>query len=293
MGSPGDAFWQLQLALRKNSMLLPGLLLLMSAILVVYEHMTSDRRDYRTFLMLVLATMVPLAYIDTKISSRADPIGLLCSFGGRVLLMHCCFLVMRFRLMWYPNVFYLNLINVVGFVASSLAVVVGFVLHSLLGASAVRDVACTVLLVIVVAAATEITTWGLHLAKSLPQSLLLEISGTASEYGEILSFVPAVWIVFRADKKDSSPVQVTPIRAKFAATAFSSFLVGFYFFEDIVAAAMTFREERKAAIAHVLHFLLLSDLATFLLISAWNPHKANKTVLQSFSDAWQASESFV
>jgi len=291
MSSSGDAFWQLQLALRKNSMLLPGLLLLLSAILVIYEHMTSDRRDYRTFLMLVLATMVPLAYIDTKISSRPDPIGLLCSFGGRVLLMHCCFLVFRFRLLWYPNVFYLNLINVVGFIASSLAVAVGFI--PLLSSAAIRDVVIMVILVLVVAAVTEVTTWGLHLSKALPQSLLLEIAGTASEYGEILSFVPAVWIVFRADKKDSAPSQVTPSQARFAATAFFSFLVGFYFFEDVVAAVMTFNEEMKGAIAHILHFLLLSDLASFLLISAWNPDKANKTVLQSFSDTWLASDSFV
>jgi len=291
MGSPtpsmfSEGIWRLQLQLRKNSMVLPGLLLLLSSALVLHEHMTSNRVDLRTFLTLVLATMVPLAYIDSTISARSDPIGLLCKFGGKVLLMHTCFLLLRFRLLWYNDVFYLNLMNVLGCIASALAVAAGF--HPFLGFAETRDVACIVLLAIVAAVCTELVNWGLSMLKLsfYRRQMLLEAFGTASEYGEILAFVPAVWTVFRAAKKDTSPVQVKPEQAKAAATAFFAFLMGFYLFEDAVTAVLTVREDAIAALAHVLHFLLLGDVTVFLLISAWNPNQANTTVLQRFSDAW-------
>mmetsp|Transcript_34480 Transcript_34480/g.93450 ORF Transcript_34480/g.93450 Transcript_34480/m.93450 type:complete len:294 (-) Transcript_34480:121-1002(-) len=279
-----DTLWRLQSQLRKNSILLPGVLLLISSILVLHEHMTSDRLDLRTFLTLVLATMVPLAYIDAVISSRSDPIGLLCTFGGRVLLMHVSFLLLRFRLFWYPGVFYLNLQNVIGFFCGSTALVIGYV--PLLGAKDVKNIGIILMLAISAAITTELVTWGFHLAKTFRRELTLEILGTASEYAEILAFVPAVWTVFASGKKDAAPMQVKPEVAKAAVLAFFTFLMGFYLFEDIVTAVFTFQDDTVAAFAHVLHFLLLGDVSTFLVMQVFNPDKANATMLQRMSDAF-------
>lgn len=287
MNSPSmfsDTLWRMQSQLRKNSILLPGLLLLISSILVLHEHMTSDRLDLRTFLTLVLATMVPLAYIDAVISSRSDPIGLLCTFGGRVLLLHLCFLLLRFRLFWYPGVFYLNLQNVIGFASCAVALFIGY--RNLLGPKDFQNIGIIVVLAIGAAIGTELVTWGLHLAKTFRRELTLEILGTASEYAEILAFVPAVWTVFMSGKKDAAPMQVKPEHAKAAALAFFTFLMGFYLFEDVITAVVTFRDDTVAAFAHILHFLLLGDVSTFLVMHVFNPDKANATILQRMSDAF-------
>lgn len=285
-GSSPNAFsnllWQVQRRLRKNSMILPGVLLLVGCVLVLREHMFSDRKDLRTFLTLVLATMVPLAYIDTKISSQSDPLGLLRSFGAKVLLMHASFLLFRFRLFWYTDVFYLNLLNVAGFVGSVLAVLVGF--WSSLGTAVLRDVSILVALSLGAATATEIATWGLHLAKTFRRELVLEIAGTSAEYCEILAFVPAVWTIFWAEKKDTAPSKATG-ETRLMATAFFAFLVGFYFFEDVVAAASNGREDTMASVAHLAHFLLLGDMTAYLLAHAADPERAKGTLLQRFSEA--------
>uniref|UniRef100_A0A7S4QCW6 Uncharacterized protein n=1 Tax=Alexandrium monilatum TaxID=311494 RepID=A0A7S4QCW6_9DINO len=287
MSSPGmfsEMMWRMQSMLRKNSMLLPGVLLLISSVLVLHEHMTSDRLDLRTFLTLVLATMVPLAYIDSVISSRSDPTGLLVNFGGRVLLLHVCFLLLRFRLLWYPGVFYLNLQNVIGFFCGLAALLIGFL--PLLTVKDVHYVTIIVAFAIVAAISTELVTWGLHLARNYRRELTLEILGTSSEYVEILAFVPAVWTVFITGRKDAAPMQVRPEQAKAAALAFFTFLMGFYFLEDAITAVFTIREDTVAAFAHVLHFLLLGDVSTFLVMHVFNPDKANMTVLQRMSDAF-------
>jgi len=273
---------QVQQQLRKNSWALPACLLFLASILVLREHMFSDRKDLRTFLTLVLATMVPLAYMDVSISSRSDPIGLLVNFGGKVLLMHTMFLALRFRLFWYNDVFYLNCLNVAGFAASIAALAVGF--RSQLNITYFRDTIILVVLAIGAATVTEVLTWGLHLAKRYQREISLEILGTASEYAEILAFVPAVWIIFRSDKKDSAPVTLTDVEKRLAATAFFGFLMGFYFFEDVIAAFASGWEDTMASVAHILHFLLLGDVSTFLVFYAHNPEKAHSTFLQSFSD---------
>jgi len=277
-----NLIWQTQQQLRKNSLVLPVVLLLLASILVLREHMFSDRQDLRTFLTLVLATMVPLAYMDVKISSRADPIGLLVNFGGKVLMMHSSFLALRFRLFWYNDVFYLNCLNVVGFIGSIVAIVVGF--RSQLNITYFRDTITLLVLAVGAATCTEVLTWGLHLARRYQREISLEILGTASEYAEILSFVPAVWIIFRSDKKDSAPVNLSPVERRLAATAFFGFLMGFYFFEDVIAAVASGWEDKMASIAHMLHYLLLGDVSLFLVFHAFNPDKAQSTFLQSFSE---------
>jgi hypothetical protein len=277
-----NLIWKAQQQLRKNPWLLPACLLLLASILVLREHMFSDRKDLRTFLTLVLATMVPLAYMDVKISSRTDPIGLLVNFGGKVLMMHSVFLALRFRLFWYSDVFYLNCLNVVGFFGSLVALFVGF--RSQMNITYFRDTITLLVLAVGAATVTEVLTWGLHLAKRYQREISLEILGTASEYAEILAFVPAVWIIFRSDKKDSASVSLTPVERRLAATVFFGFLMGFYFFEDVIAAVASGWEDTMAAIAHILHYLLLGDVSLFLVFYAHNPEKAHSTFLQSLSD---------
>jgi len=197
-------------------------------------------------------------------------------------MMHTSFLALRFRLFWYNDVFYLNCLNVVGFIGSIVALLVGF--RSQLNSTYFRDTIILLVLAVGAATATEVLTWGLHLAKRYQTEISLEILGTASEYAEILAFVPAVWIIFRSDKKDSAPANLSDVEKKLAAIAFFGFLMGFYFFEDVVAAFASGWEDTMASIAHILHYLLLGDVSTFLVFYAINPDKAQSTFLQSFSE---------
>lgn len=277
-----DAVWRLQLKVRKNSMLIPGVLLLLCSILVLIDHMTSYRLNLRSFLTLFLVSMVPLAYVDSAISSRPDPIGLLYTFGGKVMLMHSCALLLRFRLLFFPGAFFHNTLNVAGFAGSLGAVFVGF--RNTLGAKELWEVGVIVLLVVVAALGTELAAWGIYVARRQGKAMMLEVLGTASEYAEVLAFLPAVWIMIRSDKKDAAPVKVPLEDAKMAATAFLAFLVGFYFFEDVVGAVFEESTYMESA-AHILHFLLLGDLASYLLIHAHNPDASGGTMLQRFSDA--------
>jgi len=78
-----NLIWQTQQQLRKNSLVLPVCLLVLASILVLREHMFSDRQDLRTFLTLVLATMVPLAYMDVKISREQTQLDCLSTSVAR------------------------------------------------------------------------------------------------------------------------------------------------------------------------------------------------------------------
>merc|ERR1719388_803643 len=94
-----SAFWQTQhLVHGKNSNALPGALLLVAGILVVYRHMTEETwegNQLKTFLALIMIQMLPLVLIEVKIPSCPDPMAILSHFGSQVLLMHACVLGMR------------------------------------------------------------------------------------------------------------------------------------------------------------------------------------------------------
>jgi len=104
------------------------------------------------------------------------------------------------------------------------------------------------------------------------QEFFHTVQKTANSYIELLSFVPAVWLIFREDKS-ADRLQVESAHSKRIATAFFLFLVGFYVAEDILSAYEALSFSVAASVAHVAHFLLLVDLCFFVLAHIYNPDK--------------------
>ncbi|CAK0889955.1 unnamed protein product [Prorocentrum cordatum] len=152
-----DTLWQLQGSLRKSGLALPGGLLFVASGVVLYQHI-APHSDYpmRIWLTLILATMLPLAYIDMVIPGCGDPLGLLRKYGAKTLLMHMVFLVLRLRLLLHTerDTMLLNAINVGGLVSVTLALHFGYNILSCL--SDHYDVLYYVGAAVVVAIITEV-----------------------------------------------------------------------------------------------------------------------------------------
>merc|ERR1719198_1201231 len=94
---------------------------------------------------------------------------------------------------------------------------------------------------------------------------------TSNTYLEILAFVPAVWMVYSQNQRIYDDTDCVSTKRK--ATAFFLFLTGFYVLEDLYSAWNSWNVAKVAATAHVLHFLLLSDFACYVLGHIYNPDK--------------------
>jgi len=280
-----DAIWKAQAAMRKNSMIVPGAMCFLSSGLVLYQHIFPDKDNpMLTWLSLILATMLPLAYVDSKISACSDPLGLMFKWGPKVLLMHLAFLLFRMRLLFYPEEVLLNATNVGGVIVVVCVLVFAFKAHENMHEH--LDVACLVLIAFSASLVTEMVDVAIK-GWATPRwqpTHLEQIVMSSSDYTEILAFVPAIMIMFKSDKKGDDVANVDMGEAKKRAIGMALFFVGFYLVEDaftswLIAGALPMR-----AISHVLHFLLMADFSFYLLGAVFNPADNKGTMLQRFAD---------
>lgn len=276
--------------LRRNRALLPGGLLVFSSVLVLYQHMTDgDFNNVRTWLALILATMLPLAYLDMSVPDVPDPMKLLSKLGPKVLLMHFCFLTVRLRLLLHSDAVKENLTNVGGMAVMAGALCIGFDAHKK-GLADHGDIALVVLVAMVVAGTTEML--GSFLSFS-------HIDGLRSEYvpewlesflislathTELLSLSPAVHVVVRSEKKDDSWSVMDLNLAKRMAYTFAGTLIGFYFIEDALTAYVLVWDTPMSAAGHLLHFLLMVDFCVYFVTCAHNPGKNSRTFMMMLSE---------
>merc|ERR1719446_1253859 len=124
-----NAMWRVKIALhgQSNNVALPTLLVGLASVLVVYKHFTDEQGGdpIKHFLALVVIQMLPLVFLELKILSCPDPVGMLSHFGTKVLLMHACFLGLRVCA-WPLLEVGLGVCNLVGLVAACVALVMGF-----------------------------------------------------------------------------------------------------------------------------------------------------------------------
>jgi hypothetical protein len=270
--------WKTQVALhgKGNNITLPGLLVGAASTMVVYKHFTDGQSGDPTkhFLALIVIQMLPLVFLQTKILSCPDPVGMLSRFGIKVLLMHACFLVLRVCA-WPMLEIGLGFCNLIALVVACAALHFGFRFR-LASAAAHADVGCLLLLAMVGAFFTEILDF------QRQESLLECIIFTASSYMEILAFVPAVWMVHRSVKKNDDDYTPEMDSVQTHAMWFLVFLVPFYVMEDVFSAIRIGSVDRLAATGHVVHFLVLLDFACFLLSHIYNPDKVQGSFLRYF-----------
>jgi len=255
--------WLSQVALKgqSNKARLPALLVAATSIVVVYKHFTDeeDVESTKHFLALIVIQMLPLVFLQMKILSCPDPIGMLSRFGTKVLLMHACFLALRvcaWPLLEISNGFF----NLLALVLVCVALHCGFQFRCA-SMSSHLDLGCLLLL----AAAGTLCTEFVDFHKA---DIWERIIFTASSYIEILAFVPGVLMMmtmYKSVKKNDDERISEPTSAQTQAGFFFAFLVPFYIMEDLMSAYRIGGLEPLAAIGHIVHFLVVLDFACFLL----------------------------
>merc|ERR1740130_1405755 len=124
-----DTLWRAQTALhgQSNNIALPAVLVGAASALVVYKHFMDEQGGDPTkqFLALIVIQMLPLVFLEMKILSCPDPVGMLSQFGAKVLLMHACFLALRVCA-WPLLEVGLGFCNLLGLVAAVAALYCGF-----------------------------------------------------------------------------------------------------------------------------------------------------------------------
>lgn len=285
--------WQAQGALHKNKWIVPGGLLAISVSLVVYCHVTSDHSSeladpLKTFLCLILLQILPLAALELKIMSCADPVGVFCKFAVPVTLLHAIFLAMRFLHWWSYGQSYLVL-SVISLFGAIFTMLKGF---HWTPSALFHHKAVWGLCIFSVGAAffshwlenymtlkidpISWLEWSLRADQDFFDATqihpIADIFATSNSYMEIVAFVPAVWLVFFEDKTKGR-AQVEELDTKRTSTAFFLFLVCFYLSEDVLNAIEAWKTSRLATAAHFVHFLLLLDFACYILAHIYNPQK--------------------
>merc|ERR1719247_3613616 len=228
------------------------------------------------FLALIVIQMLPLVFLQKKILSCPDPVGMLSLFGTKVLLMHAFFLALRV-FAWPLLEVGLGFCNLLGLLAVCVALHLGF------GFRCSRicehfDICGLLLLAVSGALCTELLDF--HRQANLLECTIF----TASSYMEILAFVPAVWMVHQSVKKNDDEHISESAGVQNQATFFFTFLVPFYIMEDVISAFRVGGDEPLAAIGHIVHFLLLLDFACFLLSHIYNPDKVQGSFLRWLPD---------
>jgi len=275
--------WKTQDFLHKKPQIVPGALLTLAGSLVLFRHMTHEKAEWqddsiKTFLAMILVQMLPLVALEMKIMSCADPVGLFCKFATPVTLIHAVFLGMRLiqhylssETIWDDTAQMLT--AGLGFAGALMTMTLGF-RQSLANIVLCKSVWGLMVLGFVAAFATNMLDSYLQpawKARSDWASFNSDVFTTANSYIEILAFVPAVLMVYREGGSDGPRFQIESSHTKRIATVFFLFLVGFYITEDLVNAYQAYEMTVLASLAHIAHFMLLTDFAVYVLAHIYNP----------------------
>lgn len=272
-----NMIWNVQNALhQKNSPLVPAMLMVVAGSLIVYRHMTQDythgEDQLKTFLAMILVQMIPLVILELKVISCADPVGLFCKFSGPVTLMHGVFLVLRLCMYPFHEHGYIWL-SVLGLIGAFVALFNFYQRWSpgvMFGHSAVWKLTALAFI------AACCSTWADDFVNPTPwnpltwEKFFITMLSSANNYIELMAFVPAIWMLYN----DTQFIEVDSVDCKRRASAFFLFLVCFYFFEDVYQAYEAFVfGVPLAAVAHIVHYLLLVDFTFYVLAHIYNPEK--------------------
>jgi len=243
--------------------------------------------------------MLPLILLELKIMSCADPVGLFCKFAVPVTLSHAIFLAMRLLHWWHYDV-HVQIFSVVGLSAALYTMVKGYhwsPLHIFHHKAVWGLVACSLFSAWFCRSMTLLGFGSDHEEGAQDLGLLAAfydifrvvvepfdltpanfvhflsvVLETGNGYVEVLSFVPAVWMVVYEDKT-ARRFEIAELDTKRTGTAFFLFLIGYYFLEDVYNAKEVWTITPVASIAYIIHYLLVLDFACYILAHIYNPEK--------------------
>eukprot|EP00429_Kryptoperidinium_foliaceum_P020039 CAMPEP_0176047314 /NCGR_PEP_ID=MMETSP0120_2-20121206/23498_1 /TAXON_ID=160619 /ORGANISM="Kryptoperidinium foliaceum, Strain CCMP 1326" /LENGTH=381 /DNA_ID=CAMNT_0017380729 /DNA_START=34 /DNA_END=1180 /DNA_ORIENTATION=- len=269
------------------TLVLPGLLLVVSALLLAYRGITEEEHHLplNGFLAIILIQMLPLVALKAKIYHCTDRVSLVPMVLVKTLMMHVTIGVFRISSALVEGGDWTKITLMVD--GCILLIALG-VLKFEFGFSlspvqwyAHADVRNLVALALAGAFITEAyfcmlpASWlsdkmqyykqqGLDIAKVL---------FTAGNYVDIVAFMPVVWRLYQteAEYEDYNVGANVSSDAKRQVKAFFIFVVGFYMWDDVVDPVTSLLDEPIALMAHAAHFSLLLDFAAFFAFQVSQP----------------------
>mmetsp|Transcript_67040 Transcript_67040/g.160680 ORF Transcript_67040/g.160680 Transcript_67040/m.160680 type:complete len:313 (+) Transcript_67040:58-996(+) len=268
------------------TLVVPGILLVVSAGLFAYRGVTEDKFDLplNGFLFNIMLQMMPLVALKFKIWSCNDRVSLVPLVLVKTMLMHVALSTMRVVSQAIEGVSYRK-----SEFAFDVAALVGavMVLHfvfqvplTLVHYIKYQDVRNLVIMATAAAFAAEayfvyVVPWWEGQPVSFAGSNLQtsKILFVAANYVDILAFMPVVWRLYQVENEmdDFSIGTKVSNEARTQARWFFLYVCGFYFWDDVFDAIMTLSDEPIAMMAHGAHYMLLLDFAGFFSFQVTSP----------------------
>lgn len=268
------------------TLVLPGVLLISSAVMLAYRQVTEEHHDLplNGFLANILLQMMPLVALKAKIWSCTDRVSLVPLVLCKTLLMHVMLGLLRvISQLLQGNAPRLPLVLDMGAVLAAVSLLkwefefplnpVHWMEH--------RDVRNLVLLACVAALISEAffaivqPAWMSEATKTYTQQGLdpSKVLFTAANYVDIVAFMPVVWRLYKAEDEleDCVVGTVVSTEAKRQVRGFFLFVGCFYLWDDVIDPIMSLLDEPLAMMAHAAHFMLLLDFAGFFSFQVAQP----------------------
>lgn len=246
-----------------------GALIFSTTALLLYQHVAGQLVE-RDFLGQTLIQMVCLVAIKLKVRDSTERAVLLSRTAVKVLLMHVCVLTLRIMLNPFSITAGDNVLMNFGILIIACVILTAtfdfewwsphiFFEH--------RDVGWLTVLAFM---AAIINSFLEYLTSSKQHGAPIFLVTKVSNYVEIASFVPAVWMMYGMDRGAEQFVSVdkrSKSSAESQARHFCGFLLGLYVYEDIIAGAMlevtaTF----LSLLSYILHLSMIIDFTSFFFL---------------------------
>jgi len=270
---------QTLLYVRGGTVAISCILLIIAFAIVIYSQML-ERRDIslNAFLASILLQMMPLVWLKAKLWRCRDTVGVVPSVLEKTLMMHGILLAIRISSGLAPSP--LSRANVDFIVDLGTLFVVIVVLrtgfdfpNSLTPLSTHSDVWNLVFAALVLAVALEaffvyvLPRWS-NVEYISDTMLVSNMLLAASNYVDVLTFVPALWRLHRVENDFEVAVAGVgvPLEVRRQVWLFLTFVACFYLWDDVIHPSMSTFDEPLVLMAHAVHFVLLMDFAAFFCI---------------------------
>mmetsp|Transcript_52876 Transcript_52876/g.113330 ORF Transcript_52876/g.113330 Transcript_52876/m.113330 type:complete len:316 (+) Transcript_52876:67-1014(+) len=266
------------------TLVVPGFLLLGSAVMLAYRQVTEGLYDLplNGFLANIMLQMMPLVALKAKIYTCNDRVSLVPLVLVKTLLMHVVLEIMRICSQVAQGVGNgkLNLCVDSGNLILALIILRVCFEFPLSPARVLEhhDVRNLIALAIGAAFVSEAffiyvqPSWMSEATRQYTKEGLVfsKVFFVASNYVDIVAIMPLVWRIYQAENEldDCAVGTVVSAEAKRQVQYFFAFLVCFYAYDDVIDPVMSLLDEPLAMMAHAAHFMLLLDFAGFFLFQA-------------------------
>lgn len=278
-----------------NSLVLPGVLLILSSVFVLYRHLTQglSMLGLRDGGMLIAMQMVPMVALKLKLYSVTDRVGMLRRFSTKVLLMHLVFISIRVSAEiiliavgagWshVVSIYSWDFLNDVTSLIALVSILKRYFNFErpFLQIFDHRDVVTLVVLAsasgIAMEALDAVLDWKAYSGKRpFVDNVIVALLFAQAEYIEVLTFMPAVWLlirmepdasVFKGLRSGSTAEDFAALRKQ--TEMFFTWLISFYVTEDLICPVVLRGKETLVLCGHATHFMLLLDFSGFFLSQA-------------------------